>query len=140
MMMEFPLSLECVIQISIMLLKIHPMKLICLLFYSPFRINKFFCFYSLSPDNPFPESGYSIGISTHHDVLDGKSSTMFIKAWAYRCNKTIEIKEPPTLLLELQPLFDRNIIKDPDELGDKFSNNWRSLPRCSQMKNETKDA
>lgn len=52
---------------------------------------------------------------------------MFIKAWAYRCNKTIEIKELPTLLLELQPLFDRNIIKDPDELGDKFSNNWREI-------------
>ncbi|XP_024625998.2 malonyl-CoA:anthocyanidin 5-O-glucoside-6''-O-malonyltransferase [Medicago truncatula] len=75
----------------------------------------------------FPESGFSIGISTHHAILDGKSSIMFIKAWAYLCNKTIETEEPPTLLRELQPLFDRNIVKDLDELGDKFTNNWREF-------------
>jgi len=74
----------------------------------------------------FPESGFSIGISTHHAVLDGKSSTMFIKAWAYLCNKTIETVEPPTLLPELKPLFDREIIKD-NGLGDKFTNNWKEI-------------
>jgi hypothetical protein len=47
----------------------------------------------------FPNSGFSIGISTNHVVLDGKSITMFIKAWAYLCNKTNETKESPTLLL-----------------------------------------
>ncbi|WJX75335.1 hypothetical protein P8452_58876 [Trifolium repens] len=73
----------------------------------------------------FPNSGISIGISAHHAILDGKSSTMFIKAWAYLCNKTIETEEEsPTLLPELEPSFNREIIKDPDELGVTFTNNW----------------
>ncbi|KAK2413122.1 phenolic glucoside malonyltransferase [Trifolium repens] len=73
----------------------------------------------------FPNSGISIGISAHHAILDGKSSTMFIKAWAYLCNKTIETEEEsPTLLPELEPSFNREIIKDPDDLGVTFTNNW----------------
>jgi len=59
----------------------------------------------------FPKNGFSIGISAHHGVLDGKSLTMFIKAWAYLCQKTIETKEEsPTLLPELEPLFNRENI------------------------------
>ncbi|WJX80785.1 hypothetical protein P8452_63739 [Trifolium repens] len=65
----------------------------------------------------FPNSGFSIGISTNHAVLDGKSITMFIKAWAYLCNKTNETNESPTLLPELEPLFNREIIKDPNGLS-----------------------
>jgi hypothetical protein len=65
----------------------------------------------------FPNSGFSIGISTNHAVLDGKSITMFIKAWAYLCNKTNETNEKPTLLPELEPLFNREIIKDPNGLS-----------------------
>jgi hypothetical protein len=42
---------------------------------------------------------------------------MFIKAWAYLCNKTNETNEKPTLLPELEPLFNREIIKDPNGLG-----------------------
>ncbi|CAI8591933.1 unnamed protein product [Vicia faba] len=73
----------------------------------------------------FPKSGFSIGISTHHAVLDGKSTTMFIKAWAYLCNKTIEtLEESPTLLPKLEPLFNREIIKDPNELSVNFTNYW----------------
>ncbi|CAK8540740.1 unnamed protein product [Lathyrus sativus] len=73
----------------------------------------------------FPESGFSIGISTHHAVLDGKSSTMFIKAWAYLCNKIIKTEEEtPTLLPELEPLFNRVIIKDRNELEVTLTNNW----------------
>jgi hypothetical protein len=71
----------------------------------------------------FQKSGFSIGTSTHHAILDGKSSTMFIKAWAYLCNKAIETnEESPTLLPELEPLFNREIIKDPNELGVTFTN------------------
>ena len=62
----------------------------------------------------FPNSGFSIGISTHHAVLDGKSSTMFVKAWAYLCKKAIEGDESPTLLSEFEPSFNREIIKDPN--------------------------
>ncbi|XP_058736465.1 phenolic glucoside malonyltransferase 1-like [Vicia villosa] len=46
----------------------------------------------------------------HHGVFDGKSSSMFIKAWAYLCNK-----ESPTLLRELEPLLNRDFIKDTNE-------------------------
>ncbi|XP_045794434.1 phenolic glucoside malonyltransferase 1-like [Trifolium pratense] len=72
----------------------------------------------------FPKSGFSIGLSTHHAVLDGKSSTLFIKAWAYLCNKIIETEESPILLPKLQPSFDREIIKDQNGLGDSFTSNW----------------
>ncbi|CAI8592168.1 unnamed protein product [Vicia faba] len=72
----------------------------------------------------FPKQGFSIGISTHHAVLDGKSSTMFIKAWAYLCKNIIETEESPILLPELEPLLDREIIKDRDGLSDTLTNNW----------------
>ncbi|CAI8591932.1 unnamed protein product [Vicia faba] len=76
----------------------------------------------------FPKNGFSIGITTHHAVLDGKSSTMFIKAWAYLCNKVIKTEEEsPTLLPELEPLFNREIIKDPNEIRKKFTDNINEL-------------
>ncbi|CAF2063814.1 phenolic glucoside malonyltransferase 2-like [Brassica napus] len=31
----------------------------------------------------FPGQGFSIGVAAHHGVSDGKTSTMFIKAWAH---------------------------------------------------------
>ncbi|XP_030483729.2 phenolic glucoside malonyltransferase 1-like [Cannabis sativa] len=55
----------------------------------------------------FPNRGFSIGITTHHAVLDGKSTTMFMKSWAYLT------KQNPPLLPELTPFYDRNVIKDP---------------------------
>nr|XP_011468648.1 PREDICTED: malonyl-CoA:anthocyanidin 5-O-glucoside-6''-O-malonyltransferase-like [Fragaria vesca subsp. vesca] len=33
----------------------------------------------------FPNRGFSIGTAMHHAVLDGKTSTSFVKAWAYIC-------------------------------------------------------
>ncbi|CAL0314721.1 unnamed protein product [Lupinus luteus] len=61
----------------------------------------------------FPNSGFSIGISSHHAVLDGKSSTMFIKAWASLCQ---EDQEKTCLVPELVPFFDRKIIIDQPNL------------------------
>ncbi|OIW05417.1 hypothetical protein TanjilG_23243 [Lupinus angustifolius] len=61
----------------------------------------------------FPNSGFSIGISTHHAVLDGKSSTMFIKAWASLCQQD---QEPTCLVPELVPFFDREALKDQPTL------------------------
>ncbi|MED6160240.1 hypothetical protein PIB30_049588 [Stylosanthes scabra] len=74
----------------------------------------------------FPNSGFSIGISTHHAVLDGKSSTMFIKAWASTCQSLEEgaQEESTSLVHELEPFFDRQVIKDPKNLGLMFLNNW----------------
>ncbi|XP_058736466.1 phenolic glucoside malonyltransferase 1-like [Vicia villosa] len=62
----------------------------------------------------FPNCGFSIGITQHHAIFDGKSLSMFVKAWAYLCNKIIGF-ETPTLLPELEPLFNRDIIKGANE-------------------------
>ncbi|KAK7340654.1 hypothetical protein VNO77_21363 [Canavalia gladiata] len=72
----------------------------------------------------FPNRGFCIGISTHHAVLDGKSSTMFIKAWASLC-KTNE--ESLSLLPELEPFFDRTIIKDPSDVGVNYTDHWTEI-------------
>lgn len=73
----------------------------------------------------FPNRGFTIGISTHHAVLDGKSSTLFIKAWSSLC-KTINDSgsEPESVPLAkgLQPFFDRTVIKTASELGLNASN------------------
>ncbi|KAI4346684.1 hypothetical protein L6164_007557 [Bauhinia variegata] len=63
----------------------------------------------------FPNSGFSIGISTHHAVLDGKSSTSFLKSWAYICSNLTEssASSPPALPENLTPFYERGVIKDP---------------------------
>lgn len=35
----------------------------------------------------FPGEGFSIGLTLHHAVLDGKSVQMFIKSWAHICRQ-----------------------------------------------------
>ena len=87
----------------------------------------------------FPNKGFSIGISTHHAIFDGKSSTTFIKSWAHLCKSLIdEDQQSPSLPPELTPSFDRTVIKDPTgadvsfieklfSLDCKFSSNSRSL-------------
>ncbi|OIW16743.1 hypothetical protein TanjilG_14513 [Lupinus angustifolius] len=70
----------------------------------------------------FPNSGFSIGITTHHAVLDGKTSTSFIKSWAYLCN--MEEQSPFALPHELTPFYDRDVIEDPNELATKYASDW----------------
>ncbi|XVE68304.1 hypothetical protein DITRI_Ditri09bG0056800 [Diplodiscus trichospermus] len=62
----------------------------------------------------FPDKGFSIGITAHHMVVDGKTSTMFMKSWAFLCKQgnTENSLLPP----ELTPFFDRGVIKDPTGL------------------------
>ncbi|KAK7295466.1 hypothetical protein RJT34_18375 [Clitoria ternatea] len=72
----------------------------------------------------FPNTGFSIGITSHHAVLDGKSSTSFIKSWAYLCSK---LGESTTYLLlppELCPFHEREAVKDPNDLSAKYANDW----------------
>lgn len=72
----------------------------------------------------FPNIGFSIGITSHHAALDGKTSTSFIKSWSYLCNK-FEIGEKPIILPhELCPFFDRNVINDPNGLEAKYLSDW----------------
>ncbi|WJX75330.1 hypothetical protein P8452_58872 [Trifolium repens] len=74
----------------------------------------------------FPKSGFSIGISTHHAVLDGKSSTMFVKAWASIC-KSLEETNSPNLEPFLEPILEREVIKDPKDLENVFINSWNRI-------------
>ncbi|KAK2359541.1 phenolic glucoside malonyltransferase [Trifolium repens] len=74
----------------------------------------------------FPKSGFSIGISTHHAVLDGKSSTMFVKAWASTC-KSLEETKSPNLEPFLEPFLEREVIKDPKDLENVFINSWNRI-------------
>ncbi|XP_062103282.1 phenolic glucoside malonyltransferase 1-like [Humulus lupulus] len=59
----------------------------------------------------FPNTGLCIGVTFHHAVLDGKSSAMFMKSWAYIS------KTNPPLSQELTPFYDRTTIKDPNDLN-----------------------
>ncbi|MED6225830.1 hypothetical protein PIB30_117551 [Stylosanthes scabra] len=72
----------------------------------------------------FPNYGFSIGVTSHHAVLDGKSSTSFIKSWAYICNKLGDSSSPIDLPPELSPFFDREIVKDPKGLEAKYLSDW----------------
>ncbi|XP_020234932.1 phenolic glucoside malonyltransferase 1 [Cajanus cajan] len=67
----------------------------------------------------FPNRGFSIGITSHHAVLDGKTSTSFIKSWAYLCRESSSSLPP-----ELCPFYEREIIKDPNELEAKYCSDW----------------
>ncbi|MED6189496.1 hypothetical protein PIB30_096481 [Stylosanthes scabra] len=74
----------------------------------------------------FPNHGFSIGVTSHHAVLDGKTSTSFIKSWAYLCNKLGDSSSssPCDLPPELSPFFDREIVKDPKGLEAKYLSDW----------------
>ncbi|KAK7374625.1 hypothetical protein VNO80_08062 [Phaseolus coccineus] len=69
----------------------------------------------------FPNSGFSIGITSHRAVLDGKTLTSFINSWAYLCR---ESQAPPCLPPELCPFYERILVKDPNQIGGKFINDW----------------
>ncbi|KAJ4874750.1 Phenolic glucoside malonyltransferase 2 [Raphanus sativus] len=77
----------------------------------------------------FPGRGFSIGVAAHHAVLDGKTSTMFIKAWAHLCkqeNGGAVVSLPETLT----PSLDRSLIKDPTgRLDEEMVKIVRSLKR-----------
>ena len=75
----------------------------------------------------FPENGFSIGISTHHAVLDGKSSTMFIKAWSSLCQSLEEEIQSPNLEPLLEPFLEREVIKDPNDFENLFINSWSRI-------------
>ncbi|GMN65927.1 hypothetical protein TIFTF001_035004 [Ficus carica] len=84
----------------------------------------------------FPNHGFSIGVTNHHSVFDGKSLILFVKSWALICRSlgsghrsdghdqsTIFLQLPP----ELKPVYDRDYIKDSADLGTIFSNQWRNI-------------
>lgn len=71
----------------------------------------------------FPNKGLTIGYAINHAILDGKSITMFVKAWAHIC-KYREKEKYPTLLPELISVFDRTVVQDPEGLDMEYLNTW----------------
>ncbi|EXB38115.1 Agmatine coumaroyltransferase [Morus notabilis] len=65
----------------------------------------------------FPNSGFCIGITAHHAVLDGKTSTSFMKSWAQIC-RSLGGEE------QLRPFYDRTVVKDPAGLETIYANEW----------------
>ncbi|KAG6583447.1 Phenolic glucoside malonyltransferase 2, partial [Cucurbita argyrosperma subsp. sororia] len=70
----------------------------------------------------FPNKGYSIGITCHHAILDGKTSTSFIKSWAQICmdQSSVPITNP-------MPDYNRSVIDDPKGLAKIYTNAWLKL-------------
>ncbi|KAI8028700.1 Phenolic glucoside malonyltransferase 2 [Camellia lanceoleosa] len=60
----------------------------------------------------FPNAGFSIGYTTHHGVLDGKTAALFMHSWASICRHSGD----STLMPELTPCYDRSLIDDPNDL------------------------
>ncbi|KAF3444116.1 hypothetical protein FNV43_RR13806 [Rhamnella rubrinervis] len=92
------------------------------------KCRPFFTNLSASPDRAallevqvtvFPNHGFCIGIIPHHGVVDGKTTTSFIKSWAHIC-KLAETKElsspPPSIPEQLTPFYDRTVLEDQAEL------------------------
>ncbi|XP_048328706.2 malonyl-CoA:anthocyanidin 5-O-glucoside-6''-O-malonyltransferase-like [Ziziphus jujuba] len=69
----------------------------------------------------FPNSGFSIGITAHHAILDGKTSTLFIKSWAQICKAGAD---SPALVHQLTPFYNREVIKDPTGLDSIYITQW----------------
>lgn len=67
----------------------------------------------------FPKAGFSIGITTHHAVLDGKTIMSFVKSWSQIC-KT----DSPSVAPELAQFYDREVITDEAGLGAVYLNEW----------------
>ncbi|XP_057492644.1 phenolic glucoside malonyltransferase 1-like [Actinidia eriantha] len=68
----------------------------------------------------FPNVGFSIGYAVHHAVLDGKTTTMFMRSWAFICKQAGD----STLTPELTPMYDRTLIVDPCDLETTYLNFW----------------
>ncbi|KAM5581193.1 phenolic glucoside malonyltransferase 2 [Rosa sericea] len=65
----------------------------------------------------YPNRGFSIGTAMHHAILDGRTSTSFVKAWAHICKH----EEAQALPSSLVPFYDRTVVKDLAGLGELYS-------------------
>ncbi|XP_047338861.1 malonyl-CoA:anthocyanidin 5-O-glucoside-6''-O-malonyltransferase-like [Impatiens glandulifera] len=68
----------------------------------------------------FPGSGFSIGYTAHHAVLDGKSASMFIKSWAKLCHVG-------SLPSGMTPVLERSLINDPLDICTIFTEKWKEM-------------
>ncbi|XP_024183624.2 phenolic glucoside malonyltransferase 1 [Rosa chinensis] len=82
----------------------------------------------------FPSRGFVIGTTMHHAILDGKTSTSFVKSWAHACQHMIVnngVSADSDFLLpdQLKPLYDRKVIHDPTGhgLGSLCASEWQNM-------------
>ncbi|XP_022964999.1 malonyl-CoA:anthocyanidin 5-O-glucoside-6''-O-malonyltransferase-like [Cucurbita moschata] len=67
----------------------------------------------------FQNKGFSIGITNHHAVIDGRISTSFIKSWAQIC-----MDQSSVPIANLTPFYDRSVINDPKGLAKIYASAW----------------
>jgi len=76
----------------------------------------------------FPNKGFCIGMAMHHAIFDGKSASMFLRAWAYTCKYIVEKGEAPRLLpAEITPSFEWKSIQDSKGLEEAYINLWATM-------------
>ncbi|XP_011658008.2 malonyl-CoA:anthocyanidin 5-O-glucoside-6''-O-malonyltransferase [Cucumis sativus] len=68
----------------------------------------------------FQNKGFSIGITNHHAIFDGRSSTSFIKSWAQICMEESSVPTPKQV-----PLYNRSVINDPKDLAKIYAKAWK---------------
>ncbi|CAN6830900.1 unnamed protein product [Brassica oleracea] len=74
----------------------------------------------------FPNQGFCVAVAAHHAVLDGKTTTMFLKSWAYTCKLQQDQTVNAPLPQDLTPIYDRTVIKDPNDIETEVMNHWKS--------------
>ncbi|CAF2063816.1 unnamed protein product [Brassica napus] len=86
----------------------------------------------------FPGDGFSIGVAAHHGVSDGKTSTMFIKAWAHLCKLDNNAVSLPA---NLTPSFDRSLVNvnDLTELDEEMIQITKTRSLCPNPGREIGD-
>ena len=77
----------------------------------------------------FPGSGFCVGISSHHAILDGKTSTSFVKSWARICRSLGEFVTDETLYSDIsaiidRPFYERTVVKDQAGLEKIYTSAW----------------
>ncbi|MED6169598.1 hypothetical protein PIB30_022667 [Stylosanthes scabra] len=74
----------------------------------------------------FQNFGFVIGMTANHAAVDGKSSAVFLHAWAYTCSKIMQNPSLSSVPLPeiLTPFLDRSVIKDPKGLAQSFVDTW----------------
>ncbi|XP_022143276.1 phenolic glucoside malonyltransferase 2-like [Momordica charantia] len=68
----------------------------------------------------FRNRGFSIGITIHHAVMDGRTSASFVNSWACICN-TLQVTGESSIPIAT---YERTLIEDPISLTEIYLNAW----------------
>ncbi|CAN0839193.1 Malonyl-CoA:anthocyanidin 5-O-glucoside-6''-O-malonyltransferase [Linum grandiflorum] len=80
-----------------------------------------------------PRKGFTVGITSHHTVLDRKSSALFMKAWAHVSTELGDSNGNGGELMteKLTPFLDRTAVKDPDGIALEYMKTWTAMNNAS---------